>query len=552
MVEELTSLQIEQKCLQLSLARQQDDLQAKITRLQAKIKSGKNVADSTEKLQLLQNKLGNLSGDIKREGLSDNCATQTNSSYVTVDGQIVLDERYKISENVWSRLLEYQKASVEWMWRLHKDGGGGILGDEMGLGKTIEVIAFLSGLLASDELSSPSLILCPATIVSQWADEISRWDAFLHPISLRTSREVSTLGSASIVLASYELFWSDSKNILTKDWAYVILDEGHKIRNPSSQISVLCKQLKSHRRLLLSGTPIQNKLKELWSLFDFVHPQLLGSLDVFQHEFSDAIEKSGYTNATLLQVEVGYQCAVKLRELISPYFLRRTKAQLQINLPSRKEKVLLCEMTEVQHSAYVSYIDQYCNDISSKVRSFECIRDLRTICNHPALLRSNMLPDVSSDVQASAKCVVLMRLVPAWITEGLKAVVFSQSKKMLRLMKKLLEEQSISCEILDGDLPMNQRMPLVNEFNLGSSIQVLLLTTKVGGIGLNLIGASRVVILDPDWNPMNDSQAKERACRIGQDKSVTIYRFVLKNTIEEKVYDRQIYKLFLSNRVTLT
>mmetsp|Transcript_5344 Transcript_5344/g.9808 ORF Transcript_5344/g.9808 Transcript_5344/m.9808 type:complete len:637 (-) Transcript_5344:556-2466(-) len=552
MVEEVNSTQVEQECIDFTLALQHSELATKIDLLNAKIGGGRANLDDTAKLQVLQKKLDSLTQTIKEGGLSDNCVIQAVSSYEVVDGYVVLDDSFKIREEIWSKLLEYQKAAVEWMWKLHRGGGGGILGDEMGLGKTVEVIAFLSGLLTSDELAGPSLVLCPATIVSQWADEISKWGADLCPVSLRTSREVKSLRNSSIALASYELFWNDSKNILAQQWAYVILDEGHKIRNPNSQISGLCKQLKSARRLLLSGTPIQNRLKELWSLFDFVHPTLLGTLDVFEREFSDAIEKSGYVNANLLQVEVGYQCAVQLRALISPYFLRRTKAQLQIGLPSRKEKVLLCELTEVQHAAYVAYIEQYCNEVTSHAKYLECIRDLRHICNHPAILKPYKLSSqvsLACGRQCSAKLLVLHKLIPTWIAEGRKAAVFSQSKKMLRLTKQMLDEQHISCEILDGDLPISQRMPLVTEFNTGSGVNVLLLTTKVGGLGLNLVGASRVVILDPDWNPMNDNQAKERACRIGQEKSVTIYRFVLKHTIEEKVYHRQIYKLFLSNRI---
>lgn len=555
MVEELTTTQIEQQCLDLSLALQQTDLTLKIEKLKLKLISGKASLDDATKLGVLQNKLEILSPDANVVGLSDNCVSKANSSCRVKEGIVLLDDGFKIREDVWSKLLEYQKAGVEWMWKLHKDGGGGILGDEMGLGKTIEVIAFLSGLLTSDELTGPSLVLCPATIVPQWADELCKWDTNLTPVSLKTSREVTSFKAPSIVLASYELFWSFSKNILAQQWGYVILDEGHKIRNPNSQISGLCKQLNSERRLLLSGTPIQNKLKELWSLFDFVHPKLLGTLDVFEREFSDAIEKSGYVNASLLQAEVGYQCAVKLRELISPYFLRRTKAQLQLHMPSREEKVLLCELTEVQYAAYINYIDQHCTEVNSNTKYLECIRDLRQICNHPAILKAYKLSPhipISNSMQCSAKLVVLFHLIPAWISEGLKAAVFSQSKKMLRLTKQMLDEIGVKSEIFDGDLAMSLRMPLIHEFNTGTSVQVLLLTTKVGGLGLNLIGASRIVILDPDWNPMNDNQAKERACRIGQEKPVTIYRFVLKYTIEEKVYHRQIYKLFLSNRVTPT
>jgi len=362
-------------------------------------------------------------------------------------------------------------------------------------------------------------------------------------------------------------------------WGYVILDEGQRIRNPQAQISQICKRVRTSRRLLLSGTPLQNNLRELWSLVDFCSPGALGALDAFENELALPIRRGGYNNATRSQVELAFRCAVALRDVIKPLMLRRTKASLcgvggPAALPPKTEHVLLCRLTHDQITLYKQILasDQV-RDLLSKSNSskysaytssaynhslrpntygncFRAIIQLRQICNHPDIYTGVPKKQYASSTARSAKLAALDSMLKQWFTGGHRCVLFSQSRKMLDIMEALLKTRRYAYARIDGSTPPASRQATADCFNdQNSNIFCMICTTRTGGIGMSLIGADRVVLYDPDWNPQTDAQARERAWRLGQKKPVIVYRFICAGTIEEKIYHRQIFKQALTNRI---
>ncbi|KAG2174127.1 hypothetical protein INT43_004147 [Umbelopsis isabellina] len=341
--------------------------------------------------------------------------------------------------------------------------------------------------------------------------------------------------------------------LVRRKWGYVVLDEGHKIRNPDSEVTLACKQLKTPHRMILSGTPIQNNLTELWSLFDFVFPGRLGTLPVFQSQFSIPINIGGYANATNVQVQTAYKCACVLRDLINPYLLRRMKADVAADLPKKSEQVLFCKLTPSQRRAYEDFINS--KDMESimigRRQVLFGIDIVRKICNHPDILNRDRADEIENfgDPEKSGKMVVVRALLALWKKEGHRVLLFSQTRQMLDILELMIRNLGHKYLRMDGTTAIQNRMSMVDQYNANSDIFVFLLTTKVGGLGLNLTGADRVIIFDPDWNPSTDVQARERAWRLGQKRSVTIYRLMTSGTIEEKIYHRQIFKQFLTNKI---
>eukprot|EP00878_Enallax_costatus_P006983 GHUV01007317.1.p1 GENE.GHUV01007317.1~~GHUV01007317.1.p1 ORF type:complete len:897 (+),score=297.88 GHUV01007317.1:405-2693(+) len=303
----------------------------------------------------------------------------------------------------------------------------------------------------------------------------------------------------------------------------------------------------------MSGSPIQNRLSELWSLFDFIFPGKLGTLPVFTAQFAIPITIGGYTNASKLQVQTAYRCAVVLRDLINPYLLRRRKADVAAQLPKKTETVLFCMLTEQQRDLYRAYINS--KDVgeilAGQRQALAGIDVLRKICNHPDLLQrtATQANEDYGNPERSGKLQVLSKVLAAWHAEGHKVLLFTQTQQMLDIIEKHAVSQGYSYHRMDGGTAIAQRGRLMDDFNTNPSRFLFLLTTKVGGLGVNLTGANRVAIYDPDWNPSTDTQARERAWRIGQGRPVTIYRLITSGTIEEKVYHRQIYKSYLTNKV---
>uniref|UniRef100_A0A8C3LJL3 ERCC excision repair 6, chromatin remodeling factor n=1 Tax=Chrysolophus pictus TaxID=9089 RepID=A0A8C3LJL3_CHRPC len=451
------------------------------------------------------------------------------------------EEGFKVPGFLFKKLFKYQQTGVRWLWELHCQQAGGILGDEMGLGKTIQIIAFLAGLSYSKIRTrgsnyryqglGPTVIVCPATVMHQWVKEFHTWwppfrVAILHETGSYTNKKVKLIREIAschgILITSYSYIRLMQDNIHSYDWHYVILDEGHKIRNPNAAVTLACKQFRTPHRIILSGSPMQNNLKELWSLFDFVFPGKLGTLPVFMEQFSVPITMGGYSNASPVQVKTAYKCACVLRDAINPYLLRRMKAdvKMSLSLPDKNEQVLFCRLTDEQRRVYQNFIDS---------------KEVYQILN--------------GDMQGLPAVLKVCLKILANTSSHLAFIVFFLSQQMLQILEVFVRDRNYSYLRMDGTTTIASRQPLITRYNEDKSIFIFLLTTRVGGIGVNLTGADRVIIYDPDWNPSTDTQARERAWRIGQKKQVTVYRLLTAGTIEEKIYHRQIFKQFLTNRV---
>ncbi|KAK9701560.1 DNA repair protein rhp26 [Basidiobolus ranarum] len=519
------------------------------------------------------------------------------------------DGGFRVPGDIYANLFDYQKTCNQWLWELHCQEVGGIIGDEMGLGKTVQVISYLGALMYSGMLNKPTLIVCPATLLKQWVKEFHRWwppmrVAILHSsgsgMSLlkgdakannaaaplydddedsedledypkrkkkgkkkkpesRDRPEVERLverihSQGHVLVTTYACVAIYRKHILTRKWGYVVLDEGHKIRNPDAEVTLACKQLKTPHRIILSGTPIQNNLTELWSLFDFVFPGRLGTLPVFQSQFAIPINLGGFANANNFQVQTAYKCACILRDLINPYLLRRMKVDVATDLPKKSEQVLFCRLTPQQREAYESFLksNEMESIFSGRRHALFGIDLVRKICNHPDLTIPDILRDKNTTYgqpEKSGKMQVVKALLELWKPQQHRVLLFSQTRQMQDILEQFIKSLGYEYRRMDGTTPIQHRIPLVEEFNSREEIYVFLLTTKVGGLGLNLTSADRVIIFDPDWNPSTDMQARERAWRLGQKKEVTIFRLMTSGTIEEKIYHRQIFKQFLTNKI---
>ncbi|VDK71165.1 unnamed protein product [Onchocerca ochengi] len=475
----------------------------------------------------------------------------------------------KIPNDCWKKLYKYQKTGVRWLNELHNQCVGGILADEMGLGKTVQVISFLRALAFSrleDRGFSfsglgPVLIICPTTLIYQWLKEFRRWFPLCRVAVLHSSgsfhgqsaqlirKMVIARSNGNVLLTSYGTFVKNRKHLVDKTWHYITLT---------------VKEVRTPHRLILSGSPLQNSLRELWSLIDFVYPGRLGDLKSFIEKFSIPITQGGYANATAVQVRTAYKCACILRDAINPYLLRRLKkdVEMSIHLPTKTEQVLFCNITPCQRSLYEEYLSsKECDRIlSGKMDAFVGLITLRKLCNHPDLVTGG--PNKFNDYDVtmneemdfgafcrSGKMQVLKTLLKLWKQQDQKVLLFSQSRQMLTILEKFVIQEGYEYLRMDGTTSVRTRQSLVEKFNKDNEVFVFLLTTRVGGLGINLTGANRVVIFDPDWNPSTDIQARERAWRIGQKRAVTIYRLLTAGTIEEKIYHRQIFKIFLSNRI---
>lgn len=510
------------------------------------------------------------------------------------EADTVLEGGFRIPGDIYPALFPYQKTGVQWLWELFQQNVGGIIGDEMGLGKTIQAISFVAGLHYSKRLTKPVIVVCPATVMKQWVSEFHRWWPALRVSILHTSgsgmlntqredryeREMelrsygdydNTLTGAGkaakkiiekvkrdghVLVTTYSGLQTYSEFLTATEWECAILDEGHKIRNPNTAITIHCKELRTPNRIILSGTPMQNNLSELWSLFDFVFPMRLGTLVNFRNQFEFPIKRGGYANASNLEFETAIQCAETLKDAISPYLLQRFKVDVASDLPQKKEQVLFCKLTRQQRQAYEGFLQsEDMKSISSGKRQMLYGVDyLRKICNHPDLTEHKTLSKQPGyDYGApnkSGKMQVVKELLSLWRKGGHKTLLFAQHRIMLDILQKFLNQlPDINYRRMDGETPIKNRQDLVDEFNKSPDLHVFLLTTKVGGLGVNLTGANRVIIYDPDWNPSTDIQARERSWRLGQKREVEIYRLMSAGTIEEKIYHRQIFKQFLTNKV---
>jgi superfamily II DNA or RNA helicase len=429
-----------------------------------------------------------------------------------------------IPDTLQAELRDYQAEGFVWMARLARWGAGACLADDMGLGKTVQAIAMLLH-MATD---GPSLVVAPTSVVANWETEIRRFAPTLTPHRLAGAADraalIEGLGPRDVLLASYGLLHQESEALGARRWQMAVLDEAQAIKNAQTKRAQATQALQAEFRLALTGTPVENYLDELWSLFGFVNPGLLGSRDGFQTRFAGPIERDRDPHARQA-----------LRALLRPFLLRRTKAAVLSELPPRTEQTMQIEMGEAERAFYEALRRRALDTIAAldvvpgkrKLHILTEITRLRRACCNPALI------DAAAGVP-SGKLEAFMSLVDELIRNRHRALVFSQFTGHLALVRAALDAQGIGYEYLDGSTPAAERERRVATFQAGGA-SLFLISLRAGGTGLNLTAADYVVHLDPWWNPAVEDQASDRAHRIGQQRPVTIYRLIMQDSIEERI-----------------
>jgi superfamily II DNA or RNA helicase len=483
---------------------------------------------------------------LSQAGRIEDLLTQVGRSNVSGDTKELFKKLQDIDEikvtkkprNLKAQLRPYQEQGFQWLWFLHEIGSGGVLADDMGLGKTVQTLALLLAVKNEDSKVEgkrkpfKALIVAPTSVVTNWLREMDKFapslrHALWHGAERKERKD--ELEDADVVVTSYSLLRRDEELLKEIDWRYVIVDEAQQIKNPMSATARAAKRLKADRRLALSGTPIENRLSEIWSIFDFVSPGLLGPLDKFEERYSRPID-SGDRGA-----------AERLRATIHPFILRRTKAEVARDLPEKIETDQFCELMGEQAALYAAVLKEVRAQVMGEVERQGLARShiqilagltrLRQAACDPRLLG---LPREFGD-EDSGKLVALRELVQTCVAGGHRVLVFSQFVSMLQLIKRAMDEDGVTYEYLDGST--KDRQACVENFQREDGPPIFLISLKAGGSGLNLTAADTVIHFDPWWNPAVEDQATDRAHRIGQTKVVTNYRLVAKGTIEEKILE---------------
>jgi superfamily II DNA or RNA helicase len=436
-----------------------------------------------------------------------------------------------VPANFLGTLRPYQAQGVDWLQFLRNAELGGVLADDMGLGKTVQTLAHLAIEQAEGRLDRPSLIVCPTSVVPNWTMEAARFAPSLKLLTLHGPARKERFGDIAqhdLVISTYPLLTRDHAVLTEHEWHVVVLDEAQMIKNPNAETTRAALRLKARQRLALSGTPLQNHLGELWSLFDFLAPGFLGSARSFRTRFRTPIEKHG--DAARGEM---------LTKRVRPFLLRRTKEEVALDLPLKTEITEPVEMEAAQRAIYegvrLSMHARVRQAIAEKgiARSGIIILDallkLRQACCDPRLLK---LKAVERTKAGSAKLERLMELLTVLLAEGRRVLLFSQFTSMLALIEERLAEASVPYVMLTGDTV--DRGSVVRRFQAGE-VPLFLISLKAGGVGLNLTAADTVIHYDPWWNPAVEDQATDRAHRIGQDKKVFVHRLVTLGTIEEKM-----------------
>jgi SNF2 family DNA or RNA helicase len=457
-------------------------------------------------------------------------------------------DEYDLPAKFKGTLRPYQKAGYDWMLTLANLQLGGILADDMGLGKTIQALAFISKSVEKSfsEYSGINLIVVPTSLVYNWMSEIKKFSPHLKvevhqgPRRKNNSQDLEKL-NADVILTSYGILRNDIEVFKELHFQSILLDEGQHIKNYKSATAKAIKKLDAHTKFTLTGTPIENSLNDLWSQMDFVNTGLLFSNSKFQELYLTPIEKKFDTDAS-----------IKLKSLISPFVLGRKKEQVAPELPEKSEQTLYCAMTEEQSNLYEKIKSEYRNELLEKIEDLGIqksrmhilsgLMKLRQIANHPKMT------DPESDID-SGKFEIVKEKIHNAVDSGHKILIFSQFVSHLELVREFLQSNDIDHSYLDGQTSQKARNVAVNEFQSKEERRVFLISLKAGGTGLNLQVADYVFMLDPWWNPAAERQAQDRAHRIGQTKNVIIYKFITKNTVEEKILQMQKKKTRISEEV---
>jgi non-specific serine/threonine protein kinase len=436
-------------------------------------------------------------------------------------------------DNLDAILRPYQESGFNWLAYLDKVKWGGLLADDMGLGKTIQTLTFLQHYQNTNGTLN-ALVVCPTTLLYNWQNEINKFTNgltfMIHHGSSRAAKQ-SVLEEFNIVITTYGTLRSDIELLMKVQFDYAILDESQAIKNPTSKVTKAAMLLNTKNKFALSGTPMQNNTFDIYAQLNFLNPGMLGNKEFFKDNFATPIDK--FQEKTTKE---------HLRKLIYPFLLRRTKEQVAKDLPDKTEITLYCEMEAPQRKIYDAYRNLYRAKIlgtiddqgieKSQFAILQGLMKLRQICDSPAILKGE-------EVQLqnhSVKLTELTREIKENISNH-KALVFSQFLGMLGLIREKLDEEGIQYEYFDGSYTSKQREAAIENFQENEECRIFLISLKAGGTGLNLTAADYVYLMDPWWNPAVEQQAIDRTHRIGQTKNIFAYRYICKDTVEEKIVE---------------
>ena len=444
---------------------------------------------------------------------------------------------YPIDKELSKVLRDYQKDGVRWLMNLTYYRLSGILADDMGLGKSLEIIT----LLKSCKTKNPNLIVAPASLTYNWYNEFKKWTPSLNVMLITgngQTREklLSQVQPGQTIITSYDYLKRDIEIYKKKAFHFMIIDEAQAIKNYQTKNAEAVKEIKCVSRFAITGTPIENSLADLWSIFDFCLPGYLKSYESFKYNYEYNIVKNQDNHAL-----------EQLNHQIAPFILRRTKAEVLRELPDKFEQIIYAPMYEEQEKVYNATLLQARERIlqtgpENKMYIFSMLTRLRQICCHPKLYVDNYVGD-------SAKLSLVQNIVQESILSNHRILIFSQFTSMLDILDEMLSDAKIKHFKLTGTTPSEERFALVDEFNKNEEIKVFLISLKAGGTGLNLVGADTVIHFDPWWNISAENQASDRVHRIGQKKNVQIIKLITKDSIEEKILDLQNKKKELFEKV---
>ena len=448
------------------------------------------------------------------------------------------EDDIKIPESLEKILRYYQKTGYKWLKTLDNYRFGGILADDMGLGKTVQMLSIVAGYIDEGTERRASIVICPSSLTLNWQNEAEKFTNGLKTLVIRGNaqerkEQIAKIGEYDLIITSYDLLKRDVETYKENKYQFrfAIADEAQYLKNSNTQNAKAVKEILADTRYALTGTPIENSLAELWSIFDYIMPGYLFGYKKFKNEYETPIVKDNSEKAMK-----------KLKMLIEPFVLRRTKKQVLTELPEKTITVLNNQMKEEQEKIYLNYLAQAKQEVAEAIdaKGFErshiqvlaALTRLRQICCHPSLF-------IKDYKEGSSKLEQCIEIIKDATEAGHKILLFSGYTSMFELIEKELNANDITYFKLTGSTKVDERIKLVDEFNENKDVKVFLISLKAGGTGLNLTGADMVIHYDPWWNASAENQATDRAYRIGQKNNVQVYKLITKNSIEEKIYELQ-------------
>ncbi|KAK4141668.1 SNF2-family ATP dependent chromatin remodeling factor like protein [Dichotomopilus funicola] len=491
--------------------------------------------------------------------------------YYAVAHRVKEDVTAQASILVGGTLKEYQLKGLQWMLSLYNNNLNGILADEMGLGKTIQTISLITYLIEKKQQQGPYLVIVPLSTLTNWNLEFDKWAPSVSkvvykgpPNTRKLQQEKIRQGRFQVLLTTYEYIIKDRPLLSKIKWFHMIIDEGHRMKNANSKLSATIQQYYNTRfRLILTGTPLQNNLAELWAMLNFVLPNIFKSVKTFDEWFNTPFANTGGQDKMELTEEEQILVIRRLHKVLRPFLLRRLKKDVEKDLPDKTEKVIKCKFSALQARLYKQMVTHQKIAVSdgsggkTGARGLSnMIMQLRKLCNHPFVfdeVENQMNPaNISNDLlwRTAGKFELLDRILPKYKATGHRVLMFFQMTAIMDIMEDFLRFRGVQFLRLDGTTKSEDRSDLLREFNRPDSPYFMfLLSTRAGGLGLNLQTADTVIIYDSDWNPHQDLQAQDRAHRIGQKNEVRILRLISSASVEEKILERARFKLDMDGKV---